>query len=157
VSNPRYRPRDFAVHPRDFGRKAQIDWREPDSAWSTRERSQLAAAELQHRICFGVLETWMPRSQTRKITTLAAAIDMSYNRLQQILSGHIVMQFEDFGRLYAHIGPRMELWLLSGQHIPIAEAVNRTREREAQRRASEAQRPARLGDARGLTQAPSRR
>lgn len=137
MSNPRYRPRDFAVHPRDFGRRAAIEWVEPSPGWSARQAAQLTAADLQHRICYGVLERWMPRSSTKKITTLATAIGVPYNRLQQLLTGYTVMQFEDFGRLYGHIGPMMELWLLRGDNARIAQAVSATHALRRQQQARE--------------------
>lgn len=79
----------------------------------------------------------MPKSATKKITTLARALDLPYGRLQRVLTGHLVMQFEDFGRLHAHIGPRMELWLLSGRNAHIARGIAAVHNREA-----EASRPA---------------
>jgi len=132
VSNPRYQPRDFAVHPRDFGRRENVEWRRIDSP-SERATAQVKAAELQHRLCYGILEVWMPRSETRKITTLAAALGVPYNRLQRVLTGYSVMQFEDFGRLYAHIGPEMELWLLSGRNAQVRHALDNIRQREQRR------------------------
>jgi len=132
VSNPRYQPRDFAVHPRDFGRRADLEWRKIDPT-QEREGAQLRAAELQHRLCYGILELWMPRSKTRKITTLAAALGVPYNRLQRLLTGYSVMQFEDFGRFYAHIGPEMELWLLSGRNAQVRDALDNIRQREQRR------------------------
>ena len=154
VSNPRYRPRELALYPHDFGRRLDIEWRQPEPDWTPREVAQLNAAELQHRICFGVLNAWMPRSDTRKITTLAAALDVPYNRLQQLLTGHIVMQFEDFGRLYAHIGPEMELWLLRGENAYIAKAVHANRKRELEKKRGQARRASQPADDRGRPRTP---
>jgi len=97
-----------------------------------KEAAQVSAAQLQHRLCYGVLEIWMPKSATKKMTTLARAIDVPYGRLQRVLTGHLVMQFEDFGRLHAHIGPRMELWLLSGRNAQIAQGIAAVHNREAE-------------------------
>ena len=135
MSNPRYRPREYATAPRDFGHKENIEWVEPTESWTARERSQLTAAQLQHRICFGIQRKWMPSSQTKKITTFAAALGMPYSRLQHILSGHSVLQFEDFGRLYAHIGPQMEVWLLTGKNAHIARGIELAQRRMVEERA----------------------
>jgi len=35
------------------------------------------------------------------------------------------MQFEDLGRLRAHIGEQLELWLLSGTNAWLAQAVRK--------------------------------
>jgi plasmid maintenance system antidote protein VapI len=138
MSDPRYRPRDFAVYSRDFARKPVIEWKQPSPEWSPREVSQLRASQLQHRLCYGVLEVWMPRSPTRKMTTLSAVLGVPYGRLQRVLTGHTVMQFEDFGRLYEHIGPLMELWLLSGRNAEMAQAISNVRKRDAEAAAKRA-------------------
>lgn len=69
----------------------------------------------------------MPRSATKKITALAEALGIPYSRLQRMLTGYTVMQLEDLGRLYSHIGSVMELWFLTGQNAGIAETIGRAR------------------------------
>ena len=113
MSNPRYTPREFAVHPRDFGRRRPTDWREPDETWGLRELAQLEAARRQHEIAYGVVERFLPTTEIRTMTALAAALAVPYVRLQRLLNGRIVMQLEDVSRLRAVIGDDVHTWLTS--------------------------------------------
>lgn len=112
MSNPRYTPRELAVHPRDFGRRRPTDWVEPDESWGPRELAQLEAAQRQHEVAYGVVERYLPTSEIRTMTGLADKLDMPYVRLQRLLNGRIVMQLEDVSRLRAVIGGVVDSWLI---------------------------------------------
>lgn len=84
----------------------------------------------------------MPSSKTKKMTTLAQALEMPYSRLQRMLTGHTVMQFEDLGRLYAHVGPQLEPWLLTGDN---AKTFNLGAATADQRRTLDARRAGQAG------------
>lgn len=115
MSNPSYVPRHFVVPAYDFGQREDVQWREPDEAWTARKVAQLEASRLQHRICFGVAQLYMPQSDFTKYTKLAEALDVPYGPLYKKLTGHAVMKLEDIGRLRRHIGPRLDYWLLGTQ------------------------------------------
>jgi hypothetical protein len=103
------------VHPRDFGRRRPTDWRDPDPSWGPRQLAQLEAAQRQHEIAFGVVERYLPSSEIRTIARLADELDMTYDRLQRLLNGRIVMQFEDVSRLRAVVGNDIDSWM-TGTH-----------------------------------------
>lgn len=142
MSNPRYTPRDYLEDPRDFGRVEVPAWRTPDDAWTVQQHAQLAAAQLQHRVAFGVTAKFMPSSQTKKISTLAKALDLKYDRVQKLLIGASVLQLEDLGRLRLHVGASLDLWMLSPAtsaevHRWQAVALHAQREADARRAATD--------------------
>lgn len=126
MTNPRYIPRDFAVDPGEFGRKKNLEWTAAPADATPRELAQRDAAELQHLLCRGVLKLYMPESSNTRIIKLAAALDVTYDRLQKMLSGRVVMQLEDIGRLRVLIGPRLDYWMLRS---PSSEAVRMIEQR----------------------------
>lgn len=112
VSSPAYVPRRFAIPPDDFGRRRDISWRETDSDWTPRELAQLEASKLQHAICLGVIYSYMPNSEYRKLAQLAVALEVKPDRFYRMMTGQAVMQLEDIGRLRRHIGPDFDQWML---------------------------------------------
>lgn len=132
VSNPRYVPREFALHARDFGHKALIEWKS-DPSWGPTDLARLDAAHLQHGVAYGVTQLYMPRSNTRTMTSLAEALEVPYPRLRKVLSGHSVMQLEDLGRLRCLIGDAVDPWLLRGRHASLLQEGRAALEREADR------------------------
>lgn len=106
-------PRSFVIPPRDFGRRKPTDWREPDSSWTPLEIAQLEASQLQHQIAYGIVEEYLPHSEFRTITGLAAHLEMPYDRLQRMLNGRIVMALEDISRLRKLIGTPLDEWMRS--------------------------------------------
>lgn len=134
MTNPRYVPRNFAAAPRVFGRRSEIEWRTPDGGWSHRERAQLDASKLQHQVAFGVLEIFMPNTDRSKVTALAAELGTPYDRLQKMLTGHVVMQLEDIGRLRLLIGGSLDFWLIRGHNAEwIRKVEAEARERREQK------------------------
>lgn len=91
-----------------------------------REAAQRDASRLQHQICFGVFDIYMKRSDNSMVTKLASALDVPYDRLQKMLTGRVVMQLEDIGRLRQLIGYSLDYWMLRG---PSAQFV-RARDKE---------------------------
>ena len=141
MSNPRYTPRDYLEDPRDFGRVEVPEWRAPDESWTVQQHAQLAAAQLQHRVAFGVTMKFMPSSPTKKISTLARALDLKYDRVQKLLIGASVLQLEDLGRLRLHVGEDLDLWVLSPEVSAEVErwrtvALHAQREADARRAAT---------------------
>lgn len=132
MSNPRYVPREFALYPLEFGRKPLVEWR-GEEGLTTRELAQRDAAHLQHGVAYGVTQLYMPRSETRQITSLAEALEIPYARLQKVLSGHSVMQLEDLGRLRRLIGDSVDPWLLRGRHAALLTEGRAAMDREAAR------------------------
>lgn len=132
MSNPRYIPRSFALHPYEFGRKSLIEWR-GEEGLSVLELARLDAAHLQHGVAYGVTQLYMPRSPTRQITTLAEALEVPYARLQKMLAGYSVMQLEDLGRLRRLVGDSVDPWLLRGRHAALLTEGRSAMEREATR------------------------
>lgn len=130
MSNPRYVPREFARFPIEFGRKPLIEWHSEEGL-STVELARLDAAHLQHGVAYGVTQLYMPGSPTPHMTTLAAALEMPYPRLQKMLAGHSVMQLEDLGRLRRFIGDRVDPWLLRGRHAALLTEGRAAMDREA--------------------------
>lgn len=91
-----------------------------------REAAQRDASRLQHQVCFGVFDIYMKRSDNSMVTKLASALDVPYDRLQKMLTGRVVMQLEDIGRLRQLIGYSLDYWMLRG---PSAQFV-RARDKE---------------------------
>lgn len=141
VTNPRYIPRDFAVDPGEFGRKKNLEWTAIPADATPREVAQRDAAELQHLLCRGVLMLYMPESSNTRIIKLAGALDMTYDRLQKMLSGRVVMQLEDIGRLRALIGPRLDYWMLRGQSADVVRMIEDRMTQERRARMEAGQRP----------------
>lgn len=142
MSNPRYKPRSFAISPKKFGHEETIQWRTPDETWTLRERARLSASELQHQISHGVLELYAPTSDTPKMAGLAEALDTPYDRFQKMLTGHAVMQLEDIGMLRTLVGPRLDFWMLRGSNGEFVRAVERDAQRRKEAGGSATQRPA---------------
>ncbi|MCI1017360.1 hypothetical protein HWD99_01845 [Microbacterium sp. C5A9] len=115
MSNPRYTPRSYVLPARDFGRRRHTDWLEPDASWTPQEVAHLEASQLQHRIAYGVVEEFLPSSEIRTITALAAEVDIPYDRLLRMLNGRVVMQLEDVSRLRKLIGEPLGLWIASSR------------------------------------------
>lgn len=111
MPGPRYTPRNFVIPPRDFGRRLVAEWRTPDSNWTAKEVAQLEAARLQHRIAYGILEVYLPSSPTGTITALSAELGMTYDRLQRMLNGQVVMQLEDIGLFGSLDGFDVDSWM----------------------------------------------
>lgn len=112
MSNPRYVPRSFAITPHLFGKSESIDWIELPSGADKRVQAQRSAARTQHQISYGVQSLYMPQSSQPKITLLAEELDVPYGRLHRVLTGRVVMQLEDIGRLRVLIGPQLDYWFL---------------------------------------------
>ncbi|WP_150954657.1 hypothetical protein [Microbacterium testaceum] len=135
MSNPRYVPRQFLAVPRDFGRRLEPEWVTPDATYDQRRLAQLDASKLQHQIAYGVTELYLKPPRSTKISDLAKALNVEYNRLQKVLSGAVVMQFEDFSRLRQIIGHQMDYWILRGpaaKYVRAVEADMRRRQDRAQ-------------------------
>lgn len=132
MSNPRYVPREFAADPREFGQRPTIEWRN-DEAWGSTERARLDASRIQHGIAYGVIHLYMPRSPTKRMTTLAIALEVPYSRVQKLLTGHSVMQLEDLGRFRQLIGDSLDPWLLRERHLGRLKQAQEIVEREAWR------------------------
>ena len=107
----------------DFGRRSDIVWREIDPEWTPRQLAQLDASKLQHSICFGVSQLYMPSSEDRKFTHLAAALGVKPDRFYKMMTGQVVMQLEDIGRLRRHIGPRIDFWMLRGDSADLVRRI----------------------------------
>lgn len=141
VTNPRYVPRDFAVDPGEFGRKKYLEWTAVPADATPRELAQRDAAELQHLICRGVLKLYMPESSNTRIIKLAPALGVTYDRLQKMLSGRVVMQLEDIGRLRVLIGPRLDYWMLRGSSAETVRMIEDRMTQEHRARMQAVQRP----------------
>ncbi|MCT9819299.1 hypothetical protein N3K63_03255 [Microbacterium sp. W1N] len=133
MPNPRYRPRDFVVEPTEFGQLGIVQWVDVDPQ-EKRTVAHRWAAQYQHSIAFGVRKRYVPKSDTTTVLALAEEMGLPYPRLQRLLTGHVVMQLEDVGRLYTHIGPAIEVWGLSTPHREIIERFYRERQRQSESR-----------------------
>ncbi|MGV2900118.1 hypothetical protein ACNPM4_00450 [Microbacterium sp. AGC62] len=118
MSTPRYTPRNFVLPPRDFGRRWISEWRAPDPSWTPKEIAQLEAAQIQHRIAYGILEIYLPTTNARTITGLASQLGMSYDRLQRMLNGQVVMQLEDIGLLRSLDGVDIDSLITNRGELP---------------------------------------
>lgn len=132
MSNPRYIPRNFALHPRDFGHKPLIEWRREES-WTLSERGRADTAQLQHGVAYGMLHLYMLKSRMTGLMSLADALEMHYARLQKMLTGNSVMQLEDLGRVRSLVGDSVDTWLLRGRHAALLKEGRDALRREAER------------------------
>lgn len=90
MSDPRFRPKDFAEHPHEFGREETIRWREVTEDDRRRQR----AAVIQHWFAFCVREAM--RSEGRgTVKGLARVAGVSYDRMARVLRGDAIMRLED--------------------------------------------------------------
>lgn len=123
-------PATFAVYPNLFGKIEVIEWREGDFMFEARGRAQLHASALQHRIAYWVMHYERPEGKPRKAIEVADTVDIPYNRFQQLLTGKVVMQLEDVGRLRSRLGEIVDLWMLDGVNLDVARSVIRARSRK---------------------------
>lgn len=135
MSNPRYVPRDFAVTPRDFGQVKELAWVALSDDADTLAKARRSAAKTQHQISYGVRNIYMPHSGQPKITLLAEALEVPYDRLHKVLTGRAVMQLEDIGRLRGLVGAELDFWFLRDETLTFVEAslANLAREQERAR------------------------
>lgn len=122
MSNPRYVPSEFAVHPDLFGKEEVLEWRTPDETWSLQQRAQLNASMLQHRVVYWLLH-FESGGRARKVTAVARATKFRYERLLAITNGSAVIQMQDIGQLRVWMGSGIDLWLLDGPNLPMAKAM----------------------------------
>ncbi|MCM3778801.1 hypothetical protein [Microbacterium hydrocarbonoxydans] len=101
--------------PRQFGQMENIDWVALEPGCDARVRARRSAAKTQHQISYGVQNLYMPHSDQPKITLLAEALGVPYDRLHKVLSGRVVMQLEDIGRLRELVGAQLDVWFLRGE------------------------------------------
>lgn len=90
----------------------KIGWVTLDLDAGARIKAQRSAAKTQHQISYGVQNLYMPQSDQPKITLLAEELQVPYDRLHKMLTGRVVMQLEDIGRLRELIGAQLDLWFL---------------------------------------------
>lgn len=90
VSNPKYRPRDFAVHPALFGNTEPIEWLAPSDDISP---FQLRAARIQH--LYAVRIRARLEATGTALKSYAVRSRVSYDRTSKMLRGEVVMRLED--------------------------------------------------------------
>ena len=90
MSDPRYVPRSWARQPEQFGRRADISWREPATGV---ERSELDAARRQNAIT--VLIRRALDEQGHTVRGYAEQTGYGYDRMTKLLRGEIIMRLQD--------------------------------------------------------------
>ncbi|MEZ7715529.1 hypothetical protein O3790_07375 [Micrococcus luteus] len=90
MSNPRYVPRLWARRPSEFGRRLDLEWREPATAM---ERSELDAARRQNGVTLCIRRGL--DEQGRTIRWYAEQASCGYDRMTKLLRGAIVMRLQD--------------------------------------------------------------
>lgn len=89
MSDPRFRPKDYAVDPHEFGRTEEPEWRTvPED-----EAHRLRAAVIQHWFALSVRDAMKRESGTLK--ALARRAGVSYDRMSRVLRGDAIMRLED--------------------------------------------------------------
>jgi hypothetical protein len=92
VSDPRYVPRSFALDASDFGRKAEIEWVDPEGLLPA-ELDRLRASQLQHRYSFAISAAI--RAGYPSTVAYARRAGIPAATLQRMLRGESVMRIED--------------------------------------------------------------
>ena len=82
MSNPRYVPRLWARRPSEFGRRLDLEWREPATAT---ERSELDAARRQNGVTLCIRRGL--DEQGRTIRWYAEQASCGYDRMTKLLRG----------------------------------------------------------------------
>jgi hypothetical protein len=105
VSNPRYRPRDYAFDDLDFGREAGIRWRRVHDLDADEAEDQLAAAKLQHTIALTIRERLAKRHSS--VAEHADRHHVRAVRWRALLNGDAVMRLEDIAFAQRTLGIEM--------------------------------------------------
>ena len=98
MSDPRYRPRDFCVHPERFGQVGAVQWKSPEQG----EKIQLQAAVLQHEWSKLIRRRLGEERVTLKV--FASRARMSYDRAAKVLRGEAIMRLEDLAAAQLILG-----------------------------------------------------
>ncbi|MFF1632630.1 hypothetical protein [Leifsonia sp. NPDC058248] len=105
MSDPRYRPCDWVLVPRDFGEQEDPRWeKRPEKAG---DRARYDASVLQHMVALRVRYRTERASMNWKAVAFASGI--SYDRLVRVLHGQVVMRLEDVARLEEVLGPVLHI------------------------------------------------
>ncbi|KQM82409.1 hypothetical protein [Agromyces sp. Leaf222] len=99
MTNPRFRPNEFAIRPELFGLVEDIQWRTTKPS----DEIEFDASVLQHQISWHVREL-MARRMIRTTKALATEIGVKPDRLQRLLAGHVLMRLEDIARFRLAFG-----------------------------------------------------
>ena len=92
MTNPRYRPRNCATDPSQFGRIAEIEWREV--GWRDYGNLDLlAAAQIQHRIAVAVRSAIEVQYRTMKAYSRRHN-QIDYEQLSTMLRGDTITRLE---------------------------------------------------------------
>jgi hypothetical protein len=102
MSDPRYRPRDWAVEPALFGVGMDIKWGDDVNVQS--DFAQRGASALQHDVAVSVRNRLRDRPRRMSLKRLAAETEISYDRLSRLLRGEVVMRLEDIAAMEAVLG-----------------------------------------------------
>jgi hypothetical protein len=127
VTDVRYRPRGYAVVPRDFGKKDLIQWRTVEGQL---EIARLRAAQIQHKYSFEIQAGFRERGYF--LQEYAHHAGSSYDRMAKMLRGDVIMRLEDLtiadivlGGISGFITPRefaiikipIVAWALDGKRL----------------------------------------
>ncbi|MCY7287293.1 MAG: hypothetical protein LH624_03330 [Cryobacterium sp.] len=95
-----YRPRDWCVTPRLFGKAERVTWRTPNGPV---ESAQQGAARLQHTYALKI--QLLLRAQGISVRGFCAASGKTYDRMLRVLNGQMVMRLEDVAIADILLGP----------------------------------------------------
>ena len=101
MSDPRFRPRDYLVHPKTFG---ITDAPKPLEASSIEERARAGAAVYQSRLARQVRVLMAEHDVTQ--VEFSAAIEMKAARLSRLLNGTAILRVEDIYRFQCFFNDR---------------------------------------------------
>lgn len=102
MTNPRYRPRNFAANPSQFGRVLDIEWVGVNER-DYRNQDLLAAAQLQHRIAVLVRVAIRERYTTMKAYRRYHN-QVDYEQLSTMLRGDTIMRLEHVATFQRTLG-----------------------------------------------------
>ena len=109
MSDPRYRPRDFCVHPERFGEVGQVEWKAAEAS----DRIRLGAARLQHEWSKVIRRRLGEERVSLKV--FATRAGTSYDRAAKVFRGETIMRFEDLAAAELLLGGVIRPERSSGQ------------------------------------------
>jgi len=105
MTSPRFIPRSYSEQPKLFGDTMLMTWRPLPEDASESLLDQAGAAKMQHLAAVKIRDAAIAEHGSVKV--YAEMFDMEYGRLTKLLSGTVLMRFEDLARAERNLGLKL--------------------------------------------------